>query len=332
MLGKSIKRLLAISLISISMFAIGGCAASEPAKGSDTASTSATTSTANNSTTVLPAEKPPTDHDVSPVEPTKVFDNLYYLGSKNVGAWVVNTSEGIILIDAMNNSEDAENIIVPGIKKLGFDPANIKYVLVTHGHGDHYGGAKYIQDNFGATVLMSSIDWDFMVKNYKDSIAAKAEAEASGKDTSKLRTPVAIPTSYTNITDDEKLTLGDTTITVVYTPGHTPGCVSLIIPVTDNGKKHTVSIWGGTGLPQSLEDNKKYESSIDYFNKFTDAAQVDGEISAHPFIDNAVERMDTLGKRKTGDQNPFVIGQEGYKAYMAKMKEYATNNINKLTK
>lgn len=281
---------------------------------------------------VLPAEKAPTDHDVSPVEPTKVFDNLYYIGSKNVGTWLINTSEGIILIDAMNNSEDAENIIVPDMKKLGFDPAKIKYVLVTHGHGDHYGGAKYIQDNFGAKVLMSSIDWDFMTKNYKDAIAAKAEAEASGKDTSKLRIPTTIPTSYTNITDGEKLTLGDTTITVVYTPGHTPGCVSLIIPVTDNGTKHTVSIWGGTGLPQSIEDNKKYESSVDYFNKFTDTAQVDGEISAHPFIDNAVERMDTLRNRKNGDQNPFVIGEEGYKAYMAKMKEYSTNNISKLTK
>lgn len=173
--------------------------------------------------------------DASAVEPAKVFDNLYYLGNQFVGAWMVNTSEGIILIDSMNNSDDAEKIIVPRIKKLGFDPAKIKYVLVTHGHCDHYGGAKYIQDNFGAKVLITSVDWSFMEKNLKD----RQEAEA---------------------------------------------------------------------------------------------AKVDSELSAHPFVDNALERMDTLRKRKDGDPNPFVIGEEGYKAYMAKMKEFVTNNITKLSK
>ena len=110
-----------------------------------------------------------------------MFDNLYYVGSKYIGAWVLNTSEGIILIDSMNSSDDVQKVIVPGIKKLGLDPTKIKYVLVTHEHFDHYGGAKYIQDTFGATVLMSSIDWDFMTKNYKDRIAT----EKAGEDTSK---------------------------------------------------------------------------------------------------------------------------------------------------
>jgi len=328
MLGKITKRLLAISLISVSIFAMVGCSNSQSSKSNDAASTP--TATASNTTTVLPRDgaPDPATWDSVPIEPTKIFDNLYYVGSKYIGAWVLNTSEGIILIDSMNNSDDAQKVIVPGIKELGFDPAKIKYVLVTHGHGDHYGGAKYIQDTFGATVLMSSIDGDFMTKNYKDRIAA----EKAGKDTSKLPPNPDIPTSYTNISDGQKLTLGDATITVVYTPGHTPGSVSLIIPVTDNGTNHTTSIWGGTGVPKSLEDNQKYESSVDYFNKFAYEAKVDSELSSHPFVDNAVERMDTLRKRKSGDPNPFVIGEQGYKAYMAKMKEYATNNINKLTK
>lgn len=326
MLEKSIKRLLSISLISVSIFAMAGCAGSQPAKSTDTASKPA----ASKTTTVLPLDvaPDPATWDSVPIEPTKIFDNLYYVGSKYIGAWVVNTSEGIILIDSMNNSDDAQNVIVPGMKKLGLDPAKIKYVLVTHGHADHYGGAKYIQDTFGATVLMSSIDWDFMTKNHKDWIAL----EKDGKDTSKLSPIADMPTSYTNISDGQKLTLGDETITVVYTPGHTPGCVSLIIPVTDNGTKHTTSIWGGTGLPKSLEDSQKYESSVDYFNKFAYEAKVDSELSSHPFVDNSVERMDTLRKRKSGDPNPFVIGEQGYKAYMAKMKEYATNNTKKLTK
>lgn len=331
MLGKATKRLLAISLISISIFAMVGCSTSQSSKSSDTASKPAAGSTAKNTAAVLPSDKAPDLSklkDAPAVEPSKVFDNLYFLGNQFVGAWMVNTSEGIILIDSMNNSDDAEKIIVPGIKKLGFDPAKIKYVLVTHGHCDHYGGAKYIQDNFGAKVLITSVDWSFMEKNLKD----RQKAEAAGKDTSKLMPTPPLPTSHTEITDGQKLTLGDTTITIVSTPGHTPGCVSLIFPVTDNGTKHMTSIWGGTGLPKSLEDNKKYESSVDYFNKFTDEAKVDSELSAHPFVDNALERMDTLRKRKSGDPNPFVLGEEGYKAYMAKMKEFVTNNITKLSK
>jgi Zn-dependent hydrolases, including glyoxylases len=167
-----------------------------------------------------------------------------------------------------------------------------------------------------------------MEKNLKD----RQEAEAAGKDTSKFMPTPPIPTSHTEITDGQKFTLGDTTITIVSTPGHTPGGVSLIIPVTDNGTKHMVSLWGGTGLPKSLEDNKAYLNSLYYFAKFTDAAQVDAQITAHSAVDNSAERMETLRKRKAGDPNPFVIGQEAYKAYMNKMKTNVTANIEKLSK
>lgn len=315
MLGKTTKRLLAISLTSICIFAMAGCAASQPSKGNDAASKPASTSTADKGD--QKSDKPPAAiMDTTPVAPTRVFDNLYYLGTKGVGAWMVNTSEGIILIDSMNNSKDAQDTIVGGMKKLGFDPAKIKYVLVTHGHGDHYGGAQYIKDNFGATILMTAVDWDFMTKN---------STGGNGPEFPK-------PTSHTEIVDGQKLTLGDTTITIVSTPGHTPGGVSLIIPVTDNGVKHMIGMWGGTGLPKSLEDNKAYSNSLDYFAKATDAAQVDAEITAHLFVDKGVERMDTLRKRKAGDPNPFVIGQEAYKSYMNKFKTDVTDNIKKLTK
>jgi metallo-beta-lactamase class B len=227
---------------------------------------------------------------------------------------MVNTSEGIILIDSMNNNDDAENIIVSDIKELGFDPANIKYVLVTHGHGDHYGGAQYIHDNYGATILMTAVDWDYMNNNF-----AGANSSAFPK-----------PTSYTAITDGEKLSLGDTSITIISTPGHTPGGVSLIIPVTDNKIQHMVGMWGGTALPASLEDNQKYLNSLDYFSTFTDPAQVDAEISAHPFADNSVERMEILRSRQENDPNPYVIGQDAYKAYMNTLRTNVINNINKL--
>jgi len=253
--------------------------------------------------------------DKTPIEPTKVFDNLYFVGTKGVGAWVVQTSSGIILIDSMNNNGDAQNTIIAGIKKLGLDPANIKYVLITHGHGDHYGGAKYIADAYGAQVLMSDVDWEYMNTHF----------------TYQCGPEFPKPASHIAIVDGEKLTLGDETITIVSTPGHSPGGVSLIIPVTDNGVKHMVGMWGGTGLPRTLDDSMKYSTSLDSFAKYTDAARVDAEITAHTLVDNSYVRMEMLRNRKSGESNPFVIGQDAYKAYMGQMKTNITANIEKLS-
>lgn len=324
MLGKVTQRLLSAVVVSISISSLPVFSLAASAEVNESSSTEIAsvddseqgTQTNASGETQKTAGAPALIMDTTPIEPTKVFDNLYFVGTKGVGAWVVNTSDGIILIDSMNNSEDAENTIIPGIKKLGFDPADIKYILLTHGHGDHYGGAKYIADNYGSTVLMSAVDWDYMNTNF---------TFANGPEFPK-------PISHTDITDGEKLTLGDTTITIVSTPGHTPGGVSLVIPVTDNGTKHAVSMWGGTGLPRTLEESEAYLNSLNHFAEFTDAAQVDGEITAHSTVDNSAERMETLRNRKDGDQNPFVIGQDAYKTYMDKMKTNINANIEKLSK
>ncbi|MGC4084785.1 MAG: MBL fold metallo-hydrolase [Vicinamibacterales bacterium] len=80
-------------------------------------------------------------------EPAKVFDNLYFLGQSEYSSWAVTTSQGIIVIDAIYDYS-VEDEVVGGMKKLGLDPAQIKYVIVSHGHGDHSGGAKFLQDKY----------------------------------------------------------------------------------------------------------------------------------------------------------------------------------------
>lgn len=82
-------------------------------------------------------------------EPTQIFDNLYYVGGTQTGSWIFTTTEGYIMIDA-GYSYSPEKLIIPGMKKLGLDPAKIKYILITHAGPDHVGGAKYFQDNCGA--------------------------------------------------------------------------------------------------------------------------------------------------------------------------------------
>jgi metallo-beta-lactamase class B len=91
--------------------------------------------------------------------PGKAFDNLYFVGADWVSAWAIKTSDGIILIDALNNQVEAAALIEGGMRKLGLDPAQIKYVVVTHGHGDHYGGAPYLAQKYRARVVMSEADW-----------------------------------------------------------------------------------------------------------------------------------------------------------------------------
>ena len=105
-------------------------------------------------------------------EPAKVFDNVYWLGTKFHSAWAIKTSAGIILIDTMfNYAVEAE--IVEGMKKLGLNPADIKYLVISHAHGDHDEGAKLIQDRYGARVIMGAPDWDSIaqVKIFRRSMA-----------------------------------------------------------------------------------------------------------------------------------------------------------------
>ena len=84
-------------------------------------------------------------------EPARMFDNLYWVGTKIHSAWALQTSGGIILIDTLYNYA-VEPEIVEGLKKLGLDPASIKYVIITHAHGDHDEGARLLQDRYGAHV------------------------------------------------------------------------------------------------------------------------------------------------------------------------------------
>jgi metallo-beta-lactamase class B len=228
--------------------------------------------------------------------PAKVFDNLYYIGLGEVGSWAITTSDGIILIDTLNNTGEAKQYVEGGLRKLGLDPAQIKYIIVSHGHGDHYGGAKYLQDTYHAHVLLSPKDWALMASNYP---------LRNGKPT------VQPPAHDIEVVDGQKLTLGDTTLTLYITPGHTPGTVSAIIPVKLHGEKHLLSFWGGTafyGLA-TVADAERYENSLERFSGIVKAAGVEGVISNHPVFDGTVGRIDAM-TATPGMPNPFLVGPE----------------------
>ena len=245
-------------------------------------------------------------------EPVKVFDNLYYIGEKEYSAWAVVTSDGIIVIDTIW-SHSVEDEIVNGLKKLGFDPAKIKYALVSHAHIDHIGGAKYLQEKFGTRIVMSAADWDF--------------AEAS------TRLPAEIkPKRDVVAAEGYKLTLGNTTLTLHLTPGHTPGTISTIFTVQDGGQTHTVATWGGTSFnfqpsPQAFQT---YINSAVSYADVVKAAKPDVILSNHTIFDGSLDKFAALAARKPGDPHPFVVGQDSVQRYVKVAEECARGQLLKL--
>jgi metallo-beta-lactamase class B len=235
-------------------------------------------------------------------EPVKVFDNLYYVGTKIHGAWAVTTSDGIIVIDALFGYA-AEPEIAEGLRKLNLDPAKIKYAVISHGHGDHSGGAKFLQDTFNAHLLLSAADWDLLDRD--------------------TRNPK--PRRDMVVTDGQKLTLGDTTITMYITPGHTLGTISTLVPVKDNGKPHMAMEWGGTAFSAATPTDqlKSYISSAARFEDVALGAGADVIIANHTVFDGTLEKLAALEKRTPGEPNPWVVGKDSVKRYLTVASECA---------
>jgi len=204
-----------------------------------------------------------------------------------------------------------EDEVVGGLKKLGLDPAQIKYVLVSHGHGDHSQGAKFLQDRFNARVILSAADWDLLEKNTRDP---------------------SKPTRDIVATDGQRLTLGDTTLTFYLTPGHTPGTISTLIPLKDGGTTHLAALWGGTAFNfrHTPETFKMYIASAERFADIAAKAGADVMISNHTSFDGTREKLPALAKRAPGGPHPYVAGSAGVKRYLTVAHECALAGLARL--
>lgn len=254
----------------------------------------------------------PPDPSTWHADPVKVFDNLYFLGQTEYSVWAVTTSAGIIVIDTIFDYS-VDNEVTGGLTKLGLDPSTIKYVIVSHGHSDHSGGAKYLQDRYKAHVILSAADWDLLDRS-------------SG--TRPKRDLVA--------TDGQKLTLGDTTLTLYVTPGHTLGTISSLIPVKDHGEPHLAAEWGGTafnwvnGSAAYITPDRParfwfetYSTSARRFRDIAQNAGADVIIANHTIFDGSKTKLPAVLARQPGQPNPYVIGKDGVRRYMTVVDECA---------
>jgi metallo-beta-lactamase class B len=235
--------------------------------------------------------------------PAQVFDDLYMLGMKTVTAWALVTDEGIILFDAMLHY-NVEETVVGSLKALNLDPADVEYVVISHAHNDHFGGASYVQDHYGARILLSKEDWAHM------------------KTWPQLGSPAPLPHEDIVVSDGDTITLGDTTVEFVLTPGHTPGTLSPVFPVHDGDDIHYVGYWGGAAFSfLSPEDIAEYMRSAERFAAID--SRIDVPLSNHPYVDDSLHKLATLRARGPGDPHPFVEGNSGFRDWMAVIHDCA---------
>lgn len=235
------------------------------------------------------------------VPATEVFSGLFFVGQVAWSSWAYDTGDGLVIFDTLASAEEAERIIIPGIEKFGYSGDDIKYVLLSHEHFDHYGGARYLQEKYNAPVLASANAWEAMLE---DSLGP-------------LKNDKAV-----TVSDGDRLTVGNLTLTFYETPGHTDGTISWIFPVTDlqSGENHVAALYGRMGFSKTAETLTQQVASFERFSGLAGQHDVEVLIGNHQARDRSLYHLDLLAHRECGDEgcnlaNPYVIGVDAYKRW-----------------
>src|SRR5437762_1002510 len=248
----------------------------------------------------------PPARDTWYAEPAKVADNLYFLGTSIHSAWALVGSDGIIVLEALFDYA-APDEIMGGMKKIGLDPQKVKYIIISHAHSDHDGGAHFLQDSMPtAHLVYGAADWDAIDQTAN---------HQGGK-----------PKRDTNGADGQRFTVGDASLQIVTMPGHTPGTLSFLFEVRDNGKPLRIAYVGGTAIPFN-GNAAYYDGYIASSKKMAKAAADYGAaalMSNHSEFDNAYFKAHTAANRKPGEHNPFDAGAAAVARYFAVVQDCTT--------
>lgn len=223
-------------------------------------------------------------------EPFQILDNIYYVGNAWVGAYLIDTGEGLILMDS--NFDEVIWLLFENIRKVGFEPEDIKLLLLSHGHFDHIGGARYVQELSGCKIYFPKGDL-FMLNERRDLLQGHV-------------TDFRIDDFYDY---DETITLGNTTIQPLHTPGHMVGCTSFCFNSNYKGKEYRVASHGGLGKNGlSCKELQDAGLTVDLQKQYLESLEVMAGLAVDVFIPNHNSYFDifSLADQNPGDHAAFI--------------------------
>ena len=232
--------------------------------------------------------------------PFKLFDNVYYVGLQTVSAYLVTTSAGLVLIDS--GYAQSVDWLLEGVRGVGFDPANIRYVFVTHSHLDHAGGAARVKQVSGARIGLSAEDWAVLERQQKDA-----------------RQQQNFPPLVRDLVlkDAEAITVGDQTFKFYVTPGHTPGATSVEFQARDGARSYRVVVPGGLGLQYAPEFGPMFKSSI---ARLKGLGPWDVSLGNHPFLaPKDLAEIESELKTRGQGPHPAVVGAARVDAFFGEI-------------
>ncbi|PHP65427.1 MBL fold metallo-hydrolase [Zhengella mangrovi] len=249
------------------------------------------------------------------IEPWKPFDNVDFVGVCWVSAWLVHTDDGVVLIDTLYGP--FKKMIVENIQKTGTDLADIKYVLMTHGHFDHVGGAVALKPLLpNAKFVMTKAGWDEAVES---STASQGGARAWDMIAPEI-----------TVADGDEIKVGNNTFKVIETPGHTWGTASYIYDVHDGENTYRAITIGGLGL-NAIEGPPQVEAYIDSVDRVRQLVEAEEmpvavHLTTHGFSADLDENRQKHVARKDGEPNVFVDPQALLKQ-IAALRERAVKRL-----
>jgi metallo-beta-lactamase class B len=249
----------------------------------------------------------PAPAQAQPMPPQRLADNFWWFGNTGVGAFLFTSNDGYILFDAMNNEDDARDVIFGGMRKVGLDPAKIKYVIYGHSHLDHTGGARWVYEQVKPKTIMGRDDW---TAYFKSLAAGTGQA-------SRIRDRTPIPHDVDG-KDGMQVAVGDLKGTLLEMPGHTVGSLAMIIPVKYQGREHPILlVTAATDVPNRFSFVGGYEHVWDTAIR----AKVEGVYQVHPNTNmNMLARTKYVTDNYPPRNNPLLYGAEKTARYLNIMR------------
>jgi metallo-beta-lactamase class B len=277
-----------------------------------------------NASTQANAAVPDSPDWSEPFPPYRMIGNIYYVGSRGLASYLITTPAGHILINA--NLKSSVPLIRQSIEKLGFHFADVKILLISHGHFDHDGGSAELKKLTGAKYMV--MDGDVGV------VESGGKSDFQYGDSPSLWYPATKVDRVLH--DGDEVKLGDTVLTAHKTAGHTRGCTTWSLKVREAGKTYDAVIVGSPNVNPGykLVNNARYpEIADDYARGFEvlKSLPCDVFLGAHGnYYGMEAKYAQMSAKLNAGGVNPYIDPQ-GYKSYVAEREQAFRSELQKQT-